>query len=174
MLRATFLSEKSALTRNTLLSSMSYRLSERKNIFMCRFFVYAVHISTFAFLFLSLVDDAWMFSSSSSSEDEGTESPILGMYILNTMKSGVKHKCFCLNPNSRTFYRLLQSSCCSVCLSNTVFTLSPKHVSNKHVSSKQVFNSIFHTSYCFQTRATHWFYNFFVFMALVSNLDNYV
>ena len=57
---------------------------------MCRFFVYAVHISTFPLLFLSLVDDAWMFSSSLSSEDEGTESPILGMYILNTMKSGVK------------------------------------------------------------------------------------
>lgn len=90
---------------------------------MGRFFVYAVHISTFALLFLSLVDDAWMFSSSLSSEDEGTESPILGMYILNTMKSGVKHKYSCLNPNSQTFFRLLQSSCCSVCLSNTVFTL---------------------------------------------------
>lgn len=80
------------------------RLSARKNLFMCRFFVYAVHISTFALLFLSLVDDAWMFSSSSSSEDEGTDSRILGMYILYH----VKHKYFCLNLNSRTFFRLLQ------------------------------------------------------------------
>ena len=66
-----------------------------------------------SFSFLS-VDDAWMFSPSSSSEDEGTESPIFDMYISNTMKSGVIHKYFCLNPNSQTFFRLLQpSSACT-------------------------------------------------------------
>ena len=46
---------------------------------------YLCSIPTFAYFSLPLADDAWMFSSSSSSEDEGTESPILGMYALNTI-----------------------------------------------------------------------------------------
>lgn len=45
--------------------------------------VCAVHISTLTFYFLSLIDDTWMFLSPSSSGDGGTESPDLGMYILN-------------------------------------------------------------------------------------------
>ena len=97
--------KKSVLTKNPLLSSFP-TIYLRKIYFCVGCFGYAVYISTFAFLFLSLIDDTWMFSSSSSSEDEGTESPIPGMYILNTMKSGVKHEYFCLNPNSRTFFRL--------------------------------------------------------------------
>lgn len=89
------------------------------------------------------------------------------------MKSGMKNRYFYLFLLKSKFANLYQTIAIIlflVCLSlsNNVFTLLPKHVSNKdvykkHVSSKHlVCNIIFHTSFCFQTGAMHWFYNFFV------------
>ena len=77
------------------------------------------------------------------------------------MKSSAKKR---YNPNLWTFIWNFRNHPVNkyVWVVSNVFTLSPKHVSNKHVSSKQVCNAIFHTSFCLQTSATHWFYNFSV------------